>query len=394
MTIQIWSDMNWGLIFALVLLSGVLAYLGDVLGMRLGKRRISLMGLRPRSTSRVITAVTGALISIAILITMTVVSDNVRTALFSMKFIQGQLQTLTRELRESRSEADLMAINLAGSESRLQEQQEKLSKVQAELDTVAPMLSEARASLDGAREERDRLEAEKQSLSRSVEELRSEAEELRRGLVQMRSGRIAAFARETLAQAAVEPMSAEDEVERLFQELRRRASLLVAARTGQSTSDIVLAVDLDAERACISECTDNPARKFVRAVAEGNAVIGEDIRAAYEVYDSRLVYSKGQLLLSRTVTPSENLDAEIELHTILRLVNRKAVADSIKPDPVTGDVGTLDGAQFFEAADRLARSEGPAVVEVRAAEDIHTEGPVRVSIKVRPAGENTEPSEE
>jgi len=61
---------------------------------------------------------------------------------------------------------------------------------------------------------------------------------------------------------------------------------------------------------------------------------------------------------------------------------------------VTGDVGTLDGAQFFEAADRLARSEGPAVVEVRAAEDIHTEGPVRVSIKVRPAGENTEPSEE
>jgi len=33
-------------------------------------------------------------------------------------------------------------------------------------------------------------------------------------------------------------------------------------------------------------------------------------------------------------------------------------------------------------------------VEVRAAEDIHTEGPVRVSIKVRPAGENTEPSEE
>ena len=66
MQIQIWSDMNWRLILTLVLLSGVLAYLGDVLGMRIGKRRISLFGLRPRDTSRVITAFTGILISIAI----------------------------------------------------------------------------------------------------------------------------------------------------------------------------------------------------------------------------------------------------------------------------------------------------------------------------------------
>ncbi len=67
MQIQIWSDMNWRLILTLILLSGTLAYLGDVLGMRIGKRRISLFGLRPRDTSRVITAFTGILISIAIL---------------------------------------------------------------------------------------------------------------------------------------------------------------------------------------------------------------------------------------------------------------------------------------------------------------------------------------
>ena len=133
MQIQIWSDMNWRLILTLILLSGVLAYLGDVLGMRIGKRRISLFGLRPRDTSRVITAFTGILISIAILVTMTVISDNVRTALFSMKFIQGQLQTLTRDLQKSRDEAELMAINLVGSETRLQEQQKKLAEVLTDL---------------------------------------------------------------------------------------------------------------------------------------------------------------------------------------------------------------------------------------------------------------------
>ncbi|MDI9369944.1 MAG: DUF3084 domain-containing protein [Synergistaceae bacterium] len=394
MQIQIWSDMNWGLILALVVLSGVLAYLGDVLGMRLGKRRISLLGLRPRDTSRVITAITGALISIAILVTMTIISDNVRTALFSMKFLQGQLQTLTRDLQKSRDEAELAAMNLAGSETRLQEQQKMLSEVQSELESVSPMLDEARSELSLVRAEKERIEQEKSALSRSVEELKEEAEELRKGLVQMRSGRIAVFARETLSQAAIEPMSTRGETERIFQELRRRAALVVAARTGQSTSDIVLAVDLETESERIGECSDQPIRRFVRTIAEANAVLGEDIRVVYEVRDSVLVYRKGELLLSRIIQPYEGINAETELHLILRMVNRRAVADEIKPDPVTGDVGTLDGAQFFEAVDQLSKADGPMRIDITAAEDIHTEGPVRVAIRLSPAGGTNEPLEE
>jgi len=38
------------------------AYLGDIVGTRIGKRRISLFGLRPRHTSSVITVITGILI--------------------------------------------------------------------------------------------------------------------------------------------------------------------------------------------------------------------------------------------------------------------------------------------------------------------------------------------
>ncbi len=388
MQIQIWSDMNWRLILTLILLSGVLAYLGDVLGMRIGKRRISLFGLRPRDTSRVITAFTGILISIAILVTMTVISDNVRTALFSMKFIQGQLQTLTRDLQKSRDEAELMAINLVGSETKLQEQQKKLAEVQAELESVAPLLDEARSSLMRTQTEKEQVEQEKVALSRSIEELKEEAESLRKGLIQVRSGRISVFAMEILAQAPVEPMSSRSDVERLFQELRKQAEFVVAARTGQSSSEVLLSVDLEKEAERIAECTGQPSRKFVRAIAEANAVFGEDIRVVYEVNDSILVYRKGELLIRRTLNVHEGANAEAELHLILRTVNRKAVADDIKPDPVTGNVGTLDGAQFFEAVDRLSRAEGPVLVEISAAEDIHTEGPVRVSIEIRPAEEN------
>lgn len=386
MQLQIWSDMNWRLILPLIIVSGILAYLGDVLGMRIGKKRVSLFGLRPRDTSRFITAVTGILISVAVLITMTIFSENVRTALFSMKFIQGQLQSLTRELQESREESQLMGINLLDSEKRLKEQEEKLLGVQKELSTAQPLLREVRQSLAATQKERDQLEDEKLALSASVEELRSEAEELRKGLIQIRSGRIAVFAREILGQTAIEPMSGQPEVEEAFRELRNRAEYAIAARTELNPSEVTLAADEGDEKESMASCTGQQGRKFVRIVAEANAVFGEEIRIAYEVSDSFLVYTKGDVLCVQTVEPGPARDnAESELHLILRMVNRKAVQDSIKPDPVTGKVGALDAVEFFDAVDLLSRAEVPMIVEVTAAEDIYTEGPVRVALSMRPA---------
>ena len=386
MQLQIWSDMNWRLILPLIIVSGILAYLGDVLGMRIGKKRVSLFGLRPRDTSRFITAVTGILISVAVLITMTIFSENVRTALFSMKFIQGQLQSLTRELQESREESQLMGINLLDSEKRLTEQEDKLLRVQEELSTAQPLLRDVRQSLVATQKERDQLEDEKLALSASVEELRSEAEELRKGLIQIRSGRIAVFAREILGQTAIEPMSGQPEVEEAFRELRNRAEYAIAARTELNPSEVTLAADEGDEKESMASCTGQQGRKFVRIVAEANAVFGEEIRIAYEVSDSFLVYTKGDVLCVQTVEPGPARDnAESELHLILRMVNRKAVQDSIKPDPVTGKVGALDAVEFFDAVDLLSRAEVPMIVEVTAAEDIYTEGPVRVALSMHQA---------
>lgn len=47
-----------------VLLSGFIAYLGDWLGRTLGRRKLSIWGFRPRYTAMIVTAITGAMISI------------------------------------------------------------------------------------------------------------------------------------------------------------------------------------------------------------------------------------------------------------------------------------------------------------------------------------------
>ena len=114
-----------------------------------------------------------------------------------------------------------------------------------ELATAQPLLEEIRQSLATTQKERDQLEEEKKALAASVEELKTEAEELRKGLIQIRSGRIAVFAKEILGQMAVEPMSGRSETEQIFQDLRRQAEYVIAARTGLSPTEIVLAVDIE-----------------------------------------------------------------------------------------------------------------------------------------------------
>lgn len=384
MQIEMLTDMNWRLILVLIFFSGVFAYLGDVVGMRIGKKRVSLFGLRPRTTSRFITAFTGMLISVAMLVTMSIISDDVRTALFSMKFIQSQLQTLTRDLQKSRDDSQLMALTLMDSEKRLDEQQKSLETTRLELEKVLPDLESARQELSAIQKERDLLETEKKSLVAAVADLKTESETLRKGLIEMRSGRFAVFANEALAQEAVEPMSDQADVERVFQNLRDRIERVLAARTGKNLSEIVLSVELQHEKQTIAECTGNPVRKFIRAVAAGNTLYGEDVRITYEVQDSALVYRKGDVLYESVLnTTGTDADAEAEMHLVLRMVNRKAINDLIKPDPTSGKVGTMDATEFFDAVDAIQTATSPVRIKVTAADNIYTEGPVQVAVSVK-----------
>ena len=92
------AEMNWTLILILVAVSAIVAYMGDLVGMRVGKKRVSIFGLRPKSTSSIITIFSGVLITILTLAVLTTTSQTVRTAIFSMKFVQRQITDLTSQL--------------------------------------------------------------------------------------------------------------------------------------------------------------------------------------------------------------------------------------------------------------------------------------------------------
>src|SRR5690606_35619670 len=95
-------------------MGGLISYHGDRIGMRVGRRRLSLFGMRPRHSSVVVTVVTGTLIAALTVGALTAVSHYVRTALFRMSEIQTALAQANEALLASEAELAALKASLSG----------------------------------------------------------------------------------------------------------------------------------------------------------------------------------------------------------------------------------------------------------------------------------------
>jgi DUF3084 family protein len=87
----------------LIVISGAVAYIGNLVGRATGRRRLSIFGLRPRYTATLITVVTGMLITLISLTSVLVFSQDARTALFELNVLREQIRSAESRLRELRS---------------------------------------------------------------------------------------------------------------------------------------------------------------------------------------------------------------------------------------------------------------------------------------------------
>ena len=74
--------MAWILIVFLILLGGLIAPFGDLLGTKIGKARFSILKLRPKKTATIITIITGGIISSISIGLLILVSEEFRQRLF------------------------------------------------------------------------------------------------------------------------------------------------------------------------------------------------------------------------------------------------------------------------------------------------------------------------
>src|SRR5690554_3466930 len=127
--------------------------------MRVGRRRLTLFGLRPKHTSVLITILTGILIVAVSLTVLSIASEDVRTALFRMQELQQAVQTIRiqyegvvdqlsmrqSELEQTQAQRDAATAELDAAEQRLQ-------RIGAEYEEAVQDLQDAQDTLEFTRQ--------------------------------------------------------------------------------------------------------------------------------------------------------------------------------------------------------------------------------------------------
>lgn len=391
---ELLSEIDWSVILLLIAISAVVAWVGDVIGMKLGKKRITIGNLRPKYTTRIISVLTGIGIAFATLFISAMASESVRTAIFSMKYMRTQVATLTSEVKDSKEDLSAMEYQLFQSRGDLMKKQDKLSTVEKELaagseklKTAEKRLAELEIASSKAAAEKKKLAKEVSGLQDNIASLSVEADSLKRNVQHLREGRIAAFSGEILAQGVVanSKKMSDEQIDNAIARLSMECKAMLAERFGVDVYNIP---DPDINKESIervrTKLKSSTGRFLIRISALSNAVAGEPVSTEISVYPTKLVYKKGELLEKIKFKAGQTrAEIELKLSDALKTVNKKAVKDGVLRDPISGTVGSLDSSELSAAIKKVVLSEAGCVLELRTSRDIYTEGPVTLKLSIK-----------
>ena len=401
------------LILVLVLTGGGIAFIGDRLGTKIGKKRLSLFGLRPRHTSILVTIVTGFCITAVTFGIMAAVSENVRTALFGMEQLnasmhqtEARLAQATGDLTAANEQKEQAAADLAVSKKdvdALKEQQEELRAESERLEEGNRALERAKAELmarndtlqgqnnnlmhqnDSLLSKNESLGEKNDALAATNQELGARAKALREGLITIREGDIAFRAGEVIASGVIRGNRPASEVKNDMESLAQLAGRNVSARLGTNVSDDAIWIYQPEYEAAVEEIAKSPQDMVVRIVAAGNLVRGEDVRTSLQLYKNSIIYRDKEFIIAKPVQAGTSENNEENVMRFLRDVNSAASAKGILPDPIRGSIGVMDGAQFYDIVNRLSLMHGTAILSAYANGATDALGPLRLFIRVEPS---------
>ena len=394
------------LILVLIITGGVVAVIGDRVGTKVGKKRLSIFGLRPRHTSTIVTIVTGIMITTLTFGILAAASENVRTALFGMEQLNRSMQETKNKLaraseeltaaREEQGKADMALAELKGSVQSLAEEAERLSAGNRVLSTKNDALARENAALDDLNQslaaENDALAAANETLAADNTQLIGDKKalekhtyDLRRGLEIIREGDIVYRAGEVIAAGVIKGGRPEDEVRADVTSLAQLASRNVSARLGKDLPDGEIWVYSPEVDDAVTRIAKSSGDMVVRVVAAGNLVRGEAIRAALDLHPNSIVYRQGEFILAqsyRLTGMGDEQASESLVMDFLKRVNAAAAAHGILPDPIRGTVGVIDGEQLYDIVQTVEPLYGMILFSAYARDDTDALGPLRLNIKL------------
>ena len=367
---------GWLLILAVLVLGGVLSTLGDRLGSRIGKARLSLFQMRPRRTAVVITVLTGSLISALTLGLMVAVSERLRVGLFQLDELETRLRSSRKSLQLSLKQLDQNQAELAQARSdraAAEQQLAPLKKQRQELEAERDRLGQDVAARD------EELRQVQQRTRRSQQELR----QLERSVLDLRSGDVVLSTGQPLTMAKV-AIPKPELARQATEDVLRQANIQAYQRVlpGQKPEQQLLLIPRS-EVIKVEKALRSGGPWVISIHSAGNVLRGEkQVLAFADVRRSRQVLEAGQVLASLSLDPEQSSQKQVfaRLNLLLAAARNESQRQGALNPQLQVDQDALNAL-----AAQLVERQGnqPVRLEVVALRDSDSLDPIAVTVRAK-----------
>lgn len=394
------------LIVVLVLTGGVIAFIGDRLGSKVGKKKLSLFGLRPRHTSILVTIITGILITTVTFGILAIASKDVRTALFGMNKLKAELNEKQSMLEEAsgalvnvKNDLNTTKEEYAKSKKDLEETQENLEIAQQ----AAELLRQEQVALQNRNQElwsdnqtliehnqslaenNQFLLANNESLKADNLELEKTNNDLQEGIENIRERPIIYRVGELLASGVIKKTDDPVKIQNDLNQIIALANSKIIDRLGtEGSKDGVWIYPIEYQKA-MDRLKQAKGDTVIRLIVAANLVKGDPVLTELELHPNRVVYQENEFVYQKIYNvPIDGSNSEMLISDFLRNVNMTAINNGILPNPLTGTVGVINGNQIYAIEKALAENRGKDVlISAFAAADTEVLGPLRLHIYLK-----------
>ena len=392
-----------------MLLAGLVAYVSDVLGRKMGRKRLTILHLRPRTTATLGTVITGMFITVVTIITFAFLNENVYDALFKVEKLKFEISSLQRKAAGLENEKRELEAGVKGLTEvkeyltkKIQQYKDEREELLSQVDGLRHRLSELEAKLIQREEEYAKLKGTNQTLKNSIDELmdrvRELSEERDRRIVEMQQLKndIKSKERASLVFRAGAPI-----VERIVMPKNGHDQAL------QQTKEILMEVHAMAQKREVevrdfpefwrdnkdifTSLADKLSEEYalsrtsivVGVISAENIFKGEQLVVEIKWLLNELLFEKGTVLTTFRVDAEKSREAiasmvEYQIDILgEKTYNKGRLSAALDIDPLV----------IYDAVNAIHKAGSAVDVRVFADESIHVSGPFKIRIEIEPVKE-------
>ncbi len=377
------------LIIIMAIVGGLIAYIADKMGSKIGKKRMSVFGLRPKHTSILLTVLSGIVISVLTIIVMAIASQSARTALFGMDKLQKELRQLNKDKVVAAEALSSAKLQVDEQNKLIGQLDEKIKESTARNSAIEQKLASMNEKYILAQNEVQALSEARTKLNAEITELEETTKELRKGIISMREGQVFYRTGEVIYAGVMHGGLSHEENIVQVNWLLHSANGAALQRLGmeqnkeQPLQAIWIAQSIVDE--AVAMLDQSKGNMFFRVRAVANVIVGELAICDIEVTENQFIYPDDSLIYSEDYDLNgKDISYENVIMSFLYHINVEAVKAGVLPDPLTGKVGNIDAATMIECSNEIRETKGKFTLKAYADGDITTAGPVRVRMEVVP----------